>query len=162
MLLDEDELRLEEDELRLEEEEDELRVLLGRLYEEPEVELLLREVLRAVEPPRELPPVAVLRLTDEDPVLRRTTSFSSVRLPADERTVLLVTTRAEVLRLDPLSMRRSVPVRDDATPVRDEDDVLRPVVSPASRRVASPVALRVLGITLGPPPHPGLPALKCG
>ena len=135
-------------------------MLLGRLYDEPEVELLLREVLRAVEPPRELFPVAVPRLTDDDPELRRTTSFSSVRLLADERTVLPVTTRAEVLRLEPLSMRRSVPVRADATPVRDEDDVLRPVASLASRRVASPTALRVLGITLGPPPHPGLPAPK--
>ena len=49
-------------------------MLLGRLYEEPEDELLLlREVLRTVELLRELLPAAVPRLTDEEPVLRRTT-----------------------------------------------------------------------------------------
>ena len=63
--------------MRLTEEDDdeEVRVLLGLLYDE--VELLVREVL----------PPAVLRLTVEVPVLRLTTSASSlVRLPTDERT----------------------------------------------------------------------------
>ena len=102
-------------------------MLLGRLYEEPEDELLLlREVLRTVELLRELLPAAVPRLTDEEPVLRRTVSLLFVRLLADERTALPVTTRAEVLRPEPLSMRRSVPARLEATPVRDELAVPRP------------------------------------
>lgn len=107
-------------------------MLLGRLYEEPEDELLLREVLRTVELLRELLPAAVPRLTDEEPVLRRTTSLPLVRLLVDERTAPPVTTRTEVFRSEPLSMRRSVPVRLDATPVRDELAVLRPADSPFS------------------------------
>ena len=132
-------------------------MLLGRLYDEPADELLLREVLLTVELLFELPPVAVPRLTDDDPVLRRTTSSLLVRLLADERTVLPVTTRA--LRLEPLSIRRSVPVRIAvAPPVRDGDVTPRPVPSLGSRRVAPATALRVLGSTLGMPPQPGLPA----
>lgn len=137
-----------------------MRVLLGRLYDEPEPELELREVLRTVELLRELLPVAVPRLTDEEPALRLTTSLPLVRLLVDERTVLPVTTRAEVLRLEPLSMRRSAPVRPDATPVRVEVAVPRLTASFTSRRVAPATALRVLGSTLGPPPQPGLPIPK--
>lgn len=56
-LTDDDELRLLDEELRL---TDELRVLLGLSYDDLEVV-------------RELPPVAVPRLTEEEPVLRRIT-----------------------------------------------------------------------------------------
>ena len=86
--------------------------------------------------------MAVLRLTDEEPVLRRNNSSLPVRLLPDERTALderellpPVTTRAEELRLEPLSIRRvePLPERSAATPVRDEldDAAVRDEVLPA-------------------------------
>ena len=72
----------------------------------------------------------VLRLTEEEPVLRRTTSSLPVRLLVVERPapVLPVMTRTEELRPDSLSARRVslLPVRLDVAPVRDELAVLRP------------------------------------
>ena len=75
-----------------------------------------------------MPPAAPLRLTEEVPVPRRTTSSLPAPLLLDERTapVLLVTTRTDELRSDPLSIRRvpSTPVRPDVVPVRDTPGVL--------------------------------------
>ena len=74
--------------------------------------------------------MVVLRLTEEEFVLRRTTSSLPVRLLLDERTtpVLPVMTRTEELRPDSLSARRVslLPVRPDVALVRDELAVLRP------------------------------------
>ena len=70
----------------------------------------------------------VLRLTEEEPVLRRTTSSLPVRLLVVERPapVLPVMTRTEELRSAPPSTRLP-PARPDVVPVRDELAVLRPV-----------------------------------
>lgn len=81
-------------------------MLLGLLYEE-----LLREL-----------PLELLRLTEEEPVLRRiTSSLAVVRLLLlDERTALAE--RTEALRLDPLSMRRAVALL--ACPLRRVEDAI--------------------------------------
>jgi hypothetical protein len=103
-------------------------VLLGRLYEEPEDELLLREVLRTVELLRELLPAAVPRLTDEEPVLRRmTASFAPERLLPDVRTALdeLEPVRPVTTRTD--DVRSPLPEREEAAvdPVREAVDAPR-------------------------------------
>lgn len=117
----------------------------------------------------------VLRLTDELPVLRRISSSLPVRLLLDERTVpderelLPVITRTEELRPEPLSIRRVAPLpeREAVAPVRDELDAVavRAEELPVCvlRRVGVPAAVRWLGCAFGaPPPHPGLPTPKPG
>ena len=116
--------------------------------------------------------IPVLRLVDEELVLRCISSSLPVLLPdectaPDERELLPVITRTEELRLEPLSIRRVAPlsVRLAVVPVRDalvaELRVL--LLACGSRRVAVPVAVRWFSYTLGPPPpHPGLPTPEPG
>ena len=127
--------------------EEELRVLLGRLYDE--VLPLLRDILDApLEYPVRLLLDDELRFTEEEPVLRRTTSsFYPTRQPLDERTA------PEALDVDPVrpvtTRTEELPVREETVevPVREAPDALTELRLDApeaceSRRVEAPADVR--------------------